>query len=300
MSDTPRLINQLAKLPLRAFVFSLEMFVQTAQGLQRLAYQGIDSMLGAEAQPDVAAPAGIDSLTNWVTPCGLTRTDHEATGGGGGAAVVNPGVPTSDDAADGAATNLKERVHMRDANLNDDMLKLVRYKILFVKRDYEVAFPEEEDLVPDNMTGADFSAWKVAEFIQRLGHRPPDVRFPKRWATKSCYDKYGLPRNWDEAEALQARARKAVEEAEAAHREAREAKDKNKPDAEVRQHQAEEAARRANEAARRAEPYWLTGFPEDDKKYLRVFYEVLERYPREKLRYEERQLEILERIADNL
>ena len=189
---------------------------------------------------------------------------------------------------------------MRDANLNDDMLKLVRYKILFVKRDYEVAFPEEEDLVSDNMTGADFAAWKVAEFIQRLGHRPPEVRYPRRWHKKSCYDHYSLPKNWDEAESLRAKARKAVEEYEAAQRQAKEAKDKNSPDAQTRQHQAEEAARHANDAARRAEPYWLTGFPEDDKKYLRVYYEVLERYPREKLKYEERQLEILERIADRI
>ena len=27
------------------------------------------------------------------------------------------------------------------------MLKLVRYKILFVKRDYEYAFPEQEELI---------------------------------------------------------------------------------------------------------------------------------------------------------
>ena len=57
---------------------------------------------------------------------------------------------------------------MRDKDLSDDQLKLVRYKILFVKRDYETAFPEQEDLVPDNMTGDGFAAWKVAEFIQQL------------------------------------------------------------------------------------------------------------------------------------
>ena len=34
---------------------------------------------------------------------------------------------------------------MSDKDLNDDQLKLVRYKILFVKRDYETAFPEREE-----------------------------------------------------------------------------------------------------------------------------------------------------------
>lgn len=296
MAETQRLFNQLFKLPLKAFVFSLEMFVQTAQGLQKLAYQGIDSMLDAEAPPDSGAPARADNFTNRVMPSGLTPIAHEAPCGSGDASAVGPAAPTTDS----ATTTLKEIVHMRDANLNDDMLKLVRYKILFVKREYEVAFPEEEDLVSDNMTGADFAAWKVAEFIQRLGHRPPDVRYPRRWHKKSYYDKYSLPRNWEDAERLRKEAHKAIEEADAAHRQAKDAKDKNSPDAHTKQHHAEEAARHANEASKRAEPHWLTGFPEDDKKYLRVYYEVLERYPREKLKYEERQLEILERIADSL
>jgi hypothetical protein len=298
MDETPKLLNQLVKLPLRAFVFSLEMFVQTAQGLQRLACQSIDSMLGAEVPPGADAAAGIDNFTSQVMPRGLTRTADEAISRGDDS-TVNPVVPVTGSAAsDGATITLKERVNMRDANLNDDMLKLVRYKILFVKREYEVAFPEEEDLVSDNMTGPDFAAWKVAEFIQKLALRPPEVRFPKRWAHKNQYDRYGLPKNWEEADALRAKARKSIEEADRAREEAKDAK--GKPEAERKIHEAEEATRRANEASRRAQPYWLIDFPEDDKKYLRVFYEVLDRYPREKLRYEERQLEILERIADNI
>jgi hypothetical protein len=42
------------------------------------------------------------------------------------------------------------------------------------------------------------------------------------------------------------------------------------------------------------------GFPEDDKKYLRVYFEVLERYPREPPRYEERQLGALRDISEKL
>ena len=68
---------------------------------------------------------------------------------------------------------------MRDKDLSDDQLKLVRYKILFVKRDYEVAFPEREELVHDNMTGDAFAAWKVAEFIQELNRKGTYV--PPNW-----------------------------------------------------------------------------------------------------------------------
>src|SRR5215472_16090681 len=66
-----------------------------------------------------------------------------------------------------------------DKDLRDDLLKLVRYKILFVRREYEIAFPEQEDIVSDNMDEDAFSAWKVAEFIQEL----PDgtIRIPAKW-----------------------------------------------------------------------------------------------------------------------
>jgi len=99
-----------------------------------------------------------------------------------------------------------------DKNLRDDTLKLVRYKLLFVKREQEKAFPEQEDLVYDNLDEAAFTAWKVAEFIQ---NHPNLVN-------------------------------------------------------------------------------------EEDKKYLRVYYEVLQRFPREKFKYEEDQIRVLRQIRDHL
>lgn len=124
-----------------------------------------------------------------------------------------------------------------DRELNDDTLKLVRFKILFVKREYEHAFPEQEELVSDNIDGTAFTAWKVAEFIQSLGRR--EVPAPRKWLEKKYPAGY-------------------VEEG------------------------------------------LLTGLPEDDKKYLRVYYEVLERYKREKFRYEEEQIDVLREIRDRI
>jgi hypothetical protein len=287
MAETPKLLNQIVKLPLRAFIFSLEMFVQTAQGLQKLAYQGIDAMLGADVPPDVGASSDSSSFTNQDMPGGVTPTPDEAISGAGNSTAGHTVSMVNGTASEDAATKPKERVNMRDANLSDDMLKLVRFKILFVKREYEVAFPEEEDLVPDNMTGADFAAWKVAEFIQRLGHRPPEVRYPKRWLKKSYFNKYSLPKDWEQPDEVQAKPWKTSQDtARALGGEER----------------AEDTAQTSyeSEGTKKGEPYWLIGFPEEDKKYLRVFYEVLERYPREKLRYEERQLEILEKIAEGV
>lgn len=131
---------------------------------------------------------------------------------------------------------------MPDTNLSDDMLKLVRYKVLFVKRDYEHAFPEVEELVHDNLDSKSYTAWKIAEFIQRLGDRKTDI--PVKWSD-------GYPSDKDS--------------------------------------QGNYKYRQDGK---------LLGFPEDDKKYLRVYYEVLDRYVRESFKYEEDQIDVLKDIRE--
>ena len=136
-----------------------------------------------------------------------------------------------------------------DKNLNDDMLKLVRYKVLFIKRDYEFAFPEQEDLVHDNLDGNSFTAWKIAEFIQDLARVKSEksaedkarvgIRVPKAWKTYPTAGKY-------------------------------------------------------------TDNGYLTGIPDQDKKYLRIFYEVLERFPRERFMHGEREIEVLGEIRDRM
>ncbi len=125
----------------------------------------------------------------------------------------------------------------RDRDLSGDRLKLVRYKVLFIKRDYEVAFPEREELVADDLSATDFTAWKIAEFIQRLG----EEEVPRQWRQRN------YPRD---------------------------SRDEQRP---VIRH-----------------------LHEEDKKYLRVYFEVLARYDREEFHHEERQVEVLEEIRDVL
>jgi len=123
-----------------------------------------------------------------------------------------------------------------DKDLHDDMLKLIRYKVLFVKREYEHAFEEQEDLVSENMDGSAFTAWKVAEFIQGLAAKKTTV--PAKWG-KTYPEGYRI--------------------------------------GDV-----------------------LIGLPDEDKKYLRVYFEVMDRYQREKFKYEEEQISVLEGIREEL
>jgi hypothetical protein len=128
---------------------------------------------------------------------------------------------------------------MSDQNLHDDMLKLVQYKILFLKRNYEHAFAEQEELVPDNIDAAGYTAWKIAAFIQQLREQR-HTTVPEKW----------------------------------------------------KQYPPDDPLYRDGST--------LVGFPERDKKYLRVYYKVLDRWPREAFKFEERQIEILKEVRDHL
>jgi hypothetical protein len=236
--DSPNIaqvLGQLLMLPLAAFVYGIEMLIKTMQGVQEVSNQGMEIMAGSQARlyspqetravPDSSAeqePVSRDNAADAsrVTNEFISKEEKPLT--------------TNDNCAPG---------HEKD--LRDDMLKLVRYKVLFVRREYETAFPEQEDLVSDNMEGSAFTAWKVAEFIQDLARTPAPghTRVPQKWVDKSYATEY-----WTDPE----------------------------------------------------NGGYLTGIPHEDKKYLRVYYQVLERYPREKFKYEEQQIRVLEEIRDKI
>jgi len=198
-------------IPLRTVLYGMEMLVGAMRGLQDASDRGLTVLAGSETD---------------------SEGESEAT------------VISNDAANSGKENEVEEIKRMDDKNLQDDMLKLVRYKILFVKRDREYAFPEQEELVPDNIDGSAYTAWKIAQFIQSLALKETHV--PRMW--KRDYPKEGRHR------------------------------------ADVGDHG----------------PDILLGFPEDDKKYLRVYYQVLERYKREELKYHEDQLQVLREIRDRI
>jgi len=224
-----RVFGQFLMLPIAAFVYGVEMLIKTMHGVQHVSNQGMKVMVGSQARLDElpesrAAPVAQTEQSDSIS-------GNQAAGSSGGT------TETTFKEEKPLSTN-GERANGLDKDLHDDMLKLVRYKILFVRREYEYAFPEQEDLVSDNMDGSAFTAWKIAEFIQDL-HREQTL----------------VPLKW---------------------------RDKNYPPKEF------------------IKGDHLNGIPHEDKKYLRVYYEVLERYPREKFKYEEQQIKVLEDIRDKL
>ena len=234
------LLGEMLMLPFTVFVYGIEMFLRTIKGVQRAADQGMDVMTGGNTRQS-------DFSTEKNCPTDQTgeRISNLSTQQGGLDNDLNIPTTTSTSGANfgDAGTSHKETVQMNDRNLSDDQLKLVRFKILFVKRDYEAAFREQEALVPDNMTGEAFTAWKVAEFIQKLGegNTPAPDEWPRDTKGKPTYPK-------DPSALRQVGNR-----------------------------------------------WYLLSFPEKDKKYLRVYYEVLDRYVREE---EDDEVMVLKEIRD--
>lgn len=211
--------GQLMKLPMEAFVYSMEMFVKTMRGIQQIAFRGID-LVADEVGQTLTDVSGAEKDAPMRALYGAIDNSAE---------TVQP-MPQ------------EEGRKMSDRDLRDDMLKLVRYKVLFVKRDYEHVFYEKEELVHENIDAADYTGWKIAEFIQSLKSEDVDkqVKVPPKWKSK------GYPKGeYTKGEIL-------------------------------------------------------IGLEEDDKKYLRVYYEVLDRYTRERFKYEEEQIDVLREIRDSL
>jgi hypothetical protein len=208
-----RFFSQMMKAPMAAFVYSMEMFVKTMQGIQRMADQGIDAMVGGIAQSLTDAAHSDIVLTN--------DPEMQATG---------------DATGDSSETKAnKEAKKMKDQDLSgEDTLKLVRYKILFVKRDYEHAFPEKEELVSYDTSGPEWVGLKVAHFMSKLA----TTKKPEKWREKPY-------------------------------------------------------------------PPEVTGeyimkIPKEDQKYIKVYFEVLQRWDRQEAEYDKQQVEVLREIRDRI
>lgn len=123
-----------------------------------------------------------------------------------------------------------------------DRLRLIRFKVLFLKRDLEIAFQEEEELVSEDMPKDGFISWKIAEFIQKMNRK--EVEQPGKWKDENNYP--------------------------------------------------------ANEEGGKVEDGHVLALPDKDKRFLRVYCQVLAWYDREKRNYERDQADELGDIKNEL
>jgi hypothetical protein len=138
-----------------------------------------------------------------------------------------------------------ERNTSMDRDLNDDMNKLVRYSIVCVDREHETILQGmQEEVVNERMDEGGFTAWKIMEFVQAMGHDEVDVPLAWRGSGK-------------------------------------------RPEGVV-VHEGKDGRLKLRSIGR------------DTRMFLRVPFQVVDRYPRERFKYEEKQIEVLEQIRGKM
>ncbi len=246
-----RLFEQIFQKPVRAFFSGLELMNERMQGRQKI--DGVVSrFIYSLNRRDLSGQEKISGIEKFDLPLSEERKHKPDTNENDGVVTGNTPLFQNFEIENSTAAEIEKNadrinfentsevkeIEKMDRDLRDSKLKLVRFKVLFVKRNYEYAFEESEDLISTNIDSSGFTAWKIAEFIQRMAKK--QTRVPEKWLRK------------------------------------------NYPPPEYR------------------EGKMLLGLPDGDKKYLRVYHQVLDRYQREKFEYEEEQIDVLREIRDGL
>lgn len=223
-----RLFSQMLSRPVAAFTSGVELLGQRIKAGQRI--DGVVSRIVHALSRAPNSRGGGQEQMQEQPPAPLARQEQllriEATP----KAEVEPEAEVEIDEAPGRGLD------PTDTDLSGEMLKLVRYQVLFVRRDCEHAFAETEAMITESLDGEAFTAWKIAEFMQSLGRG--EIPIPERWRNK----------NYPRQECI------------------RDGK--------------------------------LIDLPPEDRKYLRLKYEVLDRYPRQRFNHEKRQVRVLKQIRD--
>lgn len=238
------MLSQFLMVPVATFVYGMEMLLKTMQGMQQVTNHGMEVMVGPNAFPGRTKEAG--------------APDRPATDSHNNTKTGNPGMTIKEDKK--LNDNNSMQNYCKPDQKDGKCLVLWRYKVLFIKRDFEHAFPEQEDLIPDDVT--DITAWKIAEFVQQMGRC--EVPVPKKWIDK----RYPDPARYWKINTCSSTVDPTKEA--------------------------------VDEALKKGEKIWLIGLPEDDKKFLRLYAQQLASYTRQDPKYAERQIEVLEQIRDRI
>jgi hypothetical protein len=164
--EMTQFLNQMMKLPLAIFVYSLEMLTKTMQDMRGMTEQGIDTIISEVTQ----------------TLGGTRRSEVTLAGH-----MID--IPASFSTKAISQTPQKEGRSMPDSDLGGDDLKYVSYSIVFTKRDYETTLQHEQQELVDYATdGGSYGGLKIAEFFERVGRGDPRTPRPERWEAS-----YGVP-----------------------------------------------------------------------------------------------------------
>jgi hypothetical protein len=177
--------GQMLFMPLSMMIYGLNVLAQSTRRLPNGTGRSQAPRLRAAAPPpaepaqDAPSPNGTATRGGWssVRPA-WRRPELEI--------VRSTGRPATELPPDPGGQQKRAREEQKtmsdNKSLQDDMLKTVRYWVAFEKRDFETVLHQGTDQVYDNLTDAQFTAWKMAEFVQELAAGV--IKVPYTWRDK--------------------------------------------------------------------------------------------------------------------
>jgi hypothetical protein len=144
-------VRQMLKLPLTVLVSSMEVVVQALRGFQRIAEESIDTMVSEDAPHPSTPPE--------------RGNPHSSAVGTVPANTVNEGATTDHYLTETEECEMGDPYNMTSNDLGGEELKVVRWRVIFTKKDREVTLEHGEEVVNYPTSGGSFGGLKVAEFF---------------------------------------------------------------------------------------------------------------------------------------
>jgi hypothetical protein len=133
-----KFLGQMLKLPVAAFVASVETIARAMRDFQKTFDQSVEIVTGSADVP-------LGDMESGKSPRGDENSEPQTERG------------NCKNSEDG---------NMPDQDLSGDDLKIVRYKIIYTKRGYERFLHAGDGLVNYNTTAADWGGLKVSEWME--------------------------------------------------------------------------------------------------------------------------------------
>lgn len=166
-------VGRMVRLPLAGMLFTMEQMAAVVERVDRATERGWNEVVlrldpGAlEPSPPAPVPGPRRPYRSRASP------DRRPAAGAGGADEEYPGVGEPN-----AATETKEGKTVPDTNLSDDMVKLVRYSVVSIKRDDEKPLlVGKEKVFDDNLDGEAFTTWVTSEVANAHGLSAEDRKY---------------------------------------------------------------------------------------------------------------------------
>jgi hypothetical protein len=155
--------SQMLKVPIAAAVAGFEIFTRIMRDMQQTFDRSVDTVAQEVAQ----------SLKDV-----LADTQTLSQGGTVDEVVPQDGIEHPDSTVQANGGNMGDW-DARDQDLSGEDLKVVQYRIIFTKRDYEATLYEHEETLNYPTDGGSYGGLRVAQFMGRLGKNGREV--PSNW-----------------------------------------------------------------------------------------------------------------------